>query len=538
MIDFFEGKNEKKMRIICILSLCLFSWIPNVIARAAHVKNKLQIAIISDAHIQDTLLLRSMDAQLHSTRLFNENYFAFTAALEDVAKRGIRYVILPGDMTDNGQQRNIELVNRILRLYAKNKNMNFFVMTGNHDPARPFTVKDSLGDMKWWGYKEIMHELSDWGFSPRPDYMYWETPFSSYSYPDYAFKTAAREADISRRTYRIEGVKSLVPDASYLVEPLPGLWLLAIDASVYPVLKATEDHAAAFGAARVGYTEIFQRKGYLLSWIKKITAQARKYNKTLITFSHYPMVDYNRGSADFLKQLAPTGFDLDRIPSSGISDTLADAGVKLHLGGHLHLNDEAVHVSRCGNTLKNIQIPSIAGYLPAYKIVEIDNNTVVDVKTVVLDSVPGFNHFFARYRAEHDSLARIGYKPLWSDTILTASNYKEFCSLHLRDLVQLRYINSFVPVCKNKFMKMTGKQLYSSVGLSDNDSLNWCAADLLTDLFKVRFGGELALDDISKQRLKEYKVLFARAVLSKGIGEEELFLFNLSNAFLSLLKEK
>lgn len=65
-----------------------------------------QIAFISDVHIQDVdghaERVRSMEAQVQSTRLFNENYYAFLAALDDVARRDIRWVVLPGDLTVTG----------------------------------------------------------------------------------------------------------------------------------------------------------------------------------------------------------------------------------------------------------------------------------------------------------------------------------------------------------------------------------------------------------------------------------------------------
>ncbi len=48
-------------------------------------------------------LLRTMESQLHSTRIFNENYFAFLAALEDIVQRGIKIVALPSEHTDDGQ---------------------------------------------------------------------------------------------------------------------------------------------------------------------------------------------------------------------------------------------------------------------------------------------------------------------------------------------------------------------------------------------------------------------------------------------------
>src|SRR5690606_6782192 len=98
--------------------------------------------------------------------------------------------------------------------------MRFFAATGNHDPTGPFSraggKDDFLGaggqphtitsrkspgaqqtkftiqtaDMRYGGYAEILEELSDLGFFPQPDYLYWETPFSSYSYETYTYERA------------------------------------------------------------------------------------------------------------------------------------------------------------------------------------------------------------------------------------------------------------------------------------------------------------------------------------------------------------
>ena len=45
--------------------------------------------------------IRTMAAQLQSTRLFNENYFALRAALDDLVRRNVRLVVLPGDFSDD-----------------------------------------------------------------------------------------------------------------------------------------------------------------------------------------------------------------------------------------------------------------------------------------------------------------------------------------------------------------------------------------------------------------------------------------------------
>ena len=59
--------------------------------------------------------IRTMYAQLTSTRLFNENYFAFRAALDDAYAKGIRLVALPGDYSDDAQPININGIADILK---------------------------------------------------------------------------------------------------------------------------------------------------------------------------------------------------------------------------------------------------------------------------------------------------------------------------------------------------------------------------------------------------------------------------------------
>ncbi len=86
-------------------------------------KKEIQIAFLANVHLQDiygslsdsnfkgvlnpknkkNVLIRTMESQLQSTRIYNENYFAFLAALDDIASRNIKIVALPGDYTDDGQ---------------------------------------------------------------------------------------------------------------------------------------------------------------------------------------------------------------------------------------------------------------------------------------------------------------------------------------------------------------------------------------------------------------------------------------------------
>lgn len=50
-------------------------------------------------------------------------------------------------------------------------------------------------------------------------------------------------------------------------------------------------------------------------------AEARRLHKTLVTFSHYPLVDFNDGVSDYVKKIwGNRRFDLDRVPEAEVSE--------------------------------------------------------------------------------------------------------------------------------------------------------------------------------------------------------------------------
>ncbi|TCN53157.1 metallophosphoesterase [Flavobacterium circumlabens] len=543
-----------------------------------HFKEKnVQIAFIADVHLQDIFAkfegnnyrgiknpvtgeyanIRTMNSQLHSTRIFNENYFAFLEALNDIVKRGIRQVVLPGDFSDDGQPVHVRGLRKILNEYSQKQGLSFFVTTGNHDVVRPFSqdaVKtDFLGkdgkeqiissseynfntstselepiitaDIKNWGYKETIHEMRDFGFFPKKTDLYWETPFSNYTYGHYNFEEAQKESVLEQRTYAIKNTNLFLPDASYLVEPIKGIWLLAIDANAYvpnDKLSGESDNPHDFSGANTGYNNVLIYKSHLLKWVKKVSAEARKNGKILIAFSHYPMVEFNDNASPELKQLfGADKMQLQRVPDEAVAQQFADAGIQVHFGGHMHINDTGVRTSAKGNTLFNIQTPSLAAYLPAYKILTIHSDSELEVETVVVGNVVDFNSLFPFYEEEYTHLQKSKNDGIWNKEILKAKEYKEFTNWHLKELVRLRFLPEDFPV---EFLKsivnLTGKDLLeinknasetdkdlksNALALSDFES--WTGFDMIFDFYRLKNADELAISEIGNQLLKEYELV-------------------------------
>jgi len=531
-----------------------------------------QIAFMADVHLQDIygkfqdndykgiinpanskyIIARTMEAQINSTRIFNENYFAFLVALNDVAKRNIKYVVLPGDFSDDGQPINVRGLKNILDHYTKNYDIRFIATTGNHDPVRPFSLDagkiDFLGeggkpqaimskegmyvpktseelpvvitqDIRTMGYQEIISTLDNCGFFPQKNDLYWETPFTTYNFDSYNYEEAKLQSALEYRNYSIAPNNTRVPDVSYLIEPMQDLWFLAIDANVYILNKNDVFRPydiESFSDASIGYNHVLTHKKHLIKWVKKVTDEAKKRGKTLIAFSHYPMVDFNDDATPHLKAfLEGEKMQVHRVPEENVAQIFADAGIRVHFGGHMHINDTGVRKSKKGNTLVNVQIPSLAAYIPAYKILTIQNQQLLEIETVVLDSVPRFNELFPIYEKEYDYLQSMGKNDIWDRDILNAKTYHEFTNLHLKGLVRNRFLKTDWPIeFRNFVLNSSGKELLEFAAKADavmpqqtNELENWTGFDMIFDFYRLRSADKLAIDDIGLERIQQYQII-------------------------------
>jgi len=586
------------MRRLAVYFFVLMGFVSIELKAQAPLK-EVQIAFLADVHLQDLYgslegtnykgvlnpkngrytLLRTMDAQLHSTRIFNENYFAFLAALDDIAKRGVKYVALPGDYSDDGQPIHVRGLQQLLDRYTQKYGISFFITTGNHDPVGPFAQEagknDFMGDggkcqpifsknnlyqpdsgkelpvvissdIAKMGYLGITDYLKDFGFFPKEQYKFWATPFTSYTTTNYNYTEATAAAALTNRTYEVLPGYS-VPDVSYLVEPVEGLWLLAIDGNVYIPKNNTADpkDPKNYSGADLGYNNVLSHKKHLVEWVQRVAADAKKQGKTLIAFSHFPMVEFNDDASPEIAELMGAGkWQLNRIPEEEVAQTFADAGLQIHFGGHMHINDTGIRTTKKGNMLVNIQTPSLAAYIPAYKLLTIKSAGQMEVETITIDNVPRFNELFGLYRTEYDYLKSQHTKDIWDNSILKTKSYHEFTDWHLKELVRLRFLPDDWPVAFKDFLlgisgedllllaNMETNQDYAvllkdrehfkeewkraaakvkkelqNTGLKKRDFKRWCGLDMIVDFYRIRSADQLAIKDIGTQKIRQYQLL-------------------------------
>ncbi|MEK1928692.1 MAG: metallophosphoesterase [Pararhizobium sp.] len=428
-----------------------------------------RIAVIADAHFHDPyadfgfpgimqggrrLTFRLLADTARSTRVFNESYFALHHALDGIAASGIHHVVLLGDYSDDGQVETVQGVKKVLDSYAARYGMRFYATVGNHDifgasgrhRAKRFMNEDGsysvvssdphMRDrgarsvvaseaMYCQGYPDGLDAVADFGFFPRSGDLHWETPFGS-------------DGDPAARLYEVRSpdgktTRSLM-DASYLIEPFPGVWLLMIDANVFvPVDGAVPGEAGDLAdSTSAGWNAMLTHKRFVIDWMKDVSARARRLGKTLLAFSHYPVLDPLDGTADEeVSLLGRTGMSA-RIPVAAVAEALIGAGIDVHFSGHLHVNDTAQY--RNGDRfLVNVAVPALVAFPGAYKVITIGERRL-DIETVGIDDMPLNPQLRQTYDRE------IVPSGLDAGGMLDVGDYGGFLFEHLGHLVGRRFL--------------------------------------------------------------------------------------------------
>ncbi|HTN61277.1 MAG TPA: hypothetical protein VL147_06930, partial [Devosia sp.] len=294
--------------------------------------------------------------------------------------------------------------------------------------------------------------------------------------------------------------------------PVEGLWLLSLDANTY---RPNDVSAVAAGAPPVrdctetGWNAALADKPHLLAWASDVARRAHAQGKTLIAFSHYPVVDPLGGSGPAEQRLlGDTGF-VRRMPTPAVATALADTGIGVHFSGHWHINNSASHHD-AGGHIVNIAVPSLVAFPAAFKIVETSPNSLL-VETVPLRQAPGFDVAFPLYAAEARRTGRD------IAAFLDAPDYATFLDVHLKALLHDRYLPLEWPADLARLVP--GLTLARLADLAQSAPIA-CAAvepvlqgdqltlqDLAIDWYAIRKGADLALAAIPAQRLACYRSL-------------------------------
>lgn len=515
-------------------------------------RSQASIAVIADAHFHDLegdfdfpgmsidgqrMMVRSWAETRQSTRVFNESAKALSVALDEVRDRGIRHVVLLGDYTDDGQRQTTASLRRILDRHANAYGTAFYALPGNHDifgPTGRHHTKEFLdqdGASVWVtsdpastaagaivtprmyceGYPTGLGPMAACGYFRKPEYLHWETPFGLSD-------------DIESRRYEVVSPdgsnRYSLMDASYLVEPEPGIWLLMIDANVFEPRDGTfvgGEEAAFVDSTAAGWNAMLRLKPFIVSWITDVCARAEALGKTVLAFSHYPALDPFDGATGAERVLFGETNIARRTPRQAVTDALLGAGLTVHFSGHLHV-EGVTRRTRGERQLTNVAVPSLVAYPPAFKIIQPVNGGIV-VDTVELSAKTVDPRLPQAYRRETERLGET------DDGAFNAEDYGAFLRAHKLALVHHRYFPKEWPqdvvsrvsgatlsgICAELLDADVVAQALHALAKKSGLSAEQVAAcrmiDVIADWYCLRQAGHLALPAISKERLRLYRAL-------------------------------
>ncbi len=268
---------------------------------------------------------------------------ALDGVLRNAVEDGENYVLIPGDLTKDGELESHKALAQKLEAFEEDTGIQVLVIPGNHD------INNSNAVTFENGIKEPTKKTSPEQFREIYDNLGFDLA-DSFFVPE-------------------EGKKGGM--LSYAAT-LGGYRLIAIDSCIY-----SDDN----GAENNEHETAGQLADGLLDWIIDECAKAEENGLTVIGMQHHNLVPHTN-----IEEATLFAFVINDWLK--IADAYADAGMHYVFTGHLHANDVAKHVSDNGEAVYDILTPTLTGFPNYYKIVDFVSDgeeVTMDMKSIDVD---------------------------------------------------------------------------------------------------------------------------------------------------------
>ena len=321
---------------------------------------QLKIAVISDIHYMDPSLLIADGSAFQTYLAFDPKLLQFSApifmtAISKIQREKPDIVMIPGDLTKDGEKVSHEAVATILQQLTDN-GIKVYVIPGNHDINNPEAASYD-GDNE-----SSVPTIQKNDFS---------MIYGGFGYND--------------AIYRDEN------SLSYICQPYSNLWILGIDDC------KSEDNTnleIVSGLIKPG----------TMTWMEEKLRYAKENNITVLSMMHHGIMEHYMG-----EQQLDYGYVTDNYLEDG--PRLLAAGLKVMFTGHYHANDIAMIGSEAGDVLFDIETGSLVTPPSPFRIITLSDNGM-DINTKRITSINctipmGFS--FTRYSDQFLSNHLDGY---------------------------------------------------------------------------------------------------------------------------------
>jgi 3',5'-cyclic AMP phosphodiesterase CpdA len=258
-----------------------------------------------------------------------------STAVEKIIKEKPDFILLSGDLTKDGEKTSHQGVIKALKR-LESSGANLYVVPGNHD------INNS----------ESFQYIGD-NTAPVPTIN--DKEFKSL-YHEFGYKEAINEDSQS---------------LSYVIEPVKGLWVLALDSCRWEENKP--GHPSITDGAFLEKTQ---------KWIESQLILAKKMKKAVIVLLHHGIMEHYPANEKYYGR-----YVIDE--SDSISKLFAAYGVRLVFTGHFHAQDiTKKEFKDSDDFIFDIETGSLVTAPCPYRIIEISKGHQATIKSKFIESIP------------------------------------------------------------------------------------------------------------------------------------------------------
>ena len=306
------------------------------------ITTELRMSILSDTHLYSSTLGTTGNAfnnYINNDRkMIKESEQILDSALTTIQADPSDVVLITGDLTKDGEKFNHQLMAEKLQA-LEDAGKKVYVINGNHDISNADAYSYNGDD------KTRVDTISPSDF---------KTIYKNFGYD--------------------EAIAQDSSSLSYVVEPIPGYRIIAIDSCVYNG-DASNPHQETRG----------EIKASTLAWAKAQIKEARVQGKQIVGMMHHGLVPHVSIQPTMFSEYLISGF-------KDISNQLVDSGLAVIFTGHFHSQDISVAVSPAGNKIYDIETGSTVTYPVPIRNVVLSGNTL-QVTSQKVGTVSGISNF-------------------------------------------------------------------------------------------------------------------------------------------------
>ncbi len=292
-------------------------------------------AVISDLHYYDTSLGttgQAFEKTMNSDRkLLKQSKELIGKAVDDIIDSGVKFVLVSGDLTKDGELVNHEQLAEQLQLIA-DSGIKVYVVPGNHDVNNPGAVK-YVGD----GTEQVENVSAE----------KFAEIYSNFGYGDALMRDPS--------------------SLSYVAEPQDGLWILALD--------SCESENNTPDKEEIVTGELTQTQ---IDWVQDVLTQANEQGKAVILLEHHGVVEHWDGQGKLHSDYVLSDY---RYAGKFFSSY----GVRLAFTGHYHAQDITLEDNGDKGFIYDVETGSLITPPCTLRYCDISDNSITMKTTYLID---------------------------------------------------------------------------------------------------------------------------------------------------------